>query len=746
MYDLKELNSTDFEILVRDILSKKYKDIHIERFGVGRDGGIDLRFRTKSNEIVIVQCKHYANSKINNLKSTLRKDELQKVKGLELDKYMLVSSLNLTPNLKSELIEIMSPFIKESEDIWGLDEINDLIKDYKDIELRHYKLWFKSTNIMNSIIHSEIYSRNTFLLQSIKDKVEYFVEPDSFNKAYENLNSKNYCIITGKPGSGKTTLAEMMLLRYIKEGYEIIEVDNLSEIFKVWKKDSKQIFYFDDFLGRINLLSNYEYSESDRLDKFINYITKKDSSTKLIVTTREYILNDAIENNYYSTRYIQDEFIVKINKFSEKFNILLLNKYLLNSNINYKRDLDRYKVYEIVKHKNFSPRILDYIIGSYNKDKNLYKYFKDMLDNPYMIWNEIFDNLDMNIKVLLYLFIINDRGFNADELFCKYDRINKLFADYYNYKIVDYAKNKLLKILVPTFLKHRIYENLKPESYNSTEVIKLVNPGLQDFIKQMINEKFREKDYLIFLECLTEYNEIINVMTNTNMLKFIDFNEILDKLYNLFKFQSSHEYTYNFYNLANLLKSLSERKYFNIKKENISTILNNILEYIVDKVEDITHLIEIIYRIKIMCNIEFSVNNINTLWNIYGINIKNMEDLDYMSSYCILSKIDNNKCMIELENKIKNEILSIEDMGIYMFNGASVYTYPKCINNILIIGDYFKINMDRTIEDIEDAYQEYRSILEEARGLQGLEVLIDDSNYLNNYYSLDDEIDKLGFK
>jgi Holliday junction resolvase-like predicted endonuclease len=64
-YDFSSLSPIDFELLVRDLISEKY-GWHLEAFGQGRDGGIDLRAR-EEGRLVIVQCKHYAGSTFSDL-------------------------------------------------------------------------------------------------------------------------------------------------------------------------------------------------------------------------------------------------------------------------------------------------------------------------------------------------------------------------------------------------------------------------------------------------------------------------------------------------------------------------------------------------------------------------------------------------------------------------------------------------------------------------------------------------------
>ena len=84
MYNYNNLSDFEFEILCKDIMQKKL-GIKLYTVQKGRDGGIDITNDPKRKK-VIIQVKHYINSKYSDLLGTLKK-EIQKVKELKPEKY-----------------------------------------------------------------------------------------------------------------------------------------------------------------------------------------------------------------------------------------------------------------------------------------------------------------------------------------------------------------------------------------------------------------------------------------------------------------------------------------------------------------------------------------------------------------------------------------------------------------------------------------------------------------------------------
>lgn len=132
-YDFSQLNDKEFELLATDILSVTFGK-RIERFKTGKDGGVDGRFFSDNKNEIILQCKHYLNSGYNKLISRIKAEEVVKVRKLKPERYLFVTSLPLSRSNKKEIKKIFSPYIKIDNDIFGQQDLNDLLSENPKIE------------------------------------------------------------------------------------------------------------------------------------------------------------------------------------------------------------------------------------------------------------------------------------------------------------------------------------------------------------------------------------------------------------------------------------------------------------------------------------------------------------------------------------------------------------------------------------------------------------------------------------
>ena len=397
-YDFLNLSPPEFEDLTRDLLQKHF-NITLESFTSGRDNGIDLRYSSSANNDLIIQCKRYKD--YNSLFSNLKKEKT-KLQSLSLKKYIIATTVGLTPNQKDKILKLFNPYIRNKSDILGRNDLNNLLSIFPEIEKQHFKLWLSSTSILEKILHSKILNQSNFEEEIIKDTINVYVDNESYNNANKIIKEKKYVIISGIPGIGKTTLARILVYHYLANGFEqfVFLSGSIDEGYKIYKEGVKQIFLFDDFLGTNFLDNKLSNNEEQRIVKFIEKVSR--SKDKIIIlTTREYILAQAKQKYDIFNNPSLDfaKCVLDLSQYTKIVKAKILYNHLFFSNVSSKHILDLLKneTYKtIIEHPNYNPRIIQTItnddIWSTIRPSDFSKKFIEFIKNPTSVWKHVYEN------------------------------------------------------------------------------------------------------------------------------------------------------------------------------------------------------------------------------------------------------------------------------------------------------------------------------------------------------------------
>lgn len=520
-YDFSTLNDKDFENLVRDILNQEYKSkgMIFQSFKKGSDGGIDLRYSVNNNENkIIVQAKHYYESPKSKLISDLKK-EAKKVKDLNPENYFLFTSKGLLPNDKIKIKKLFSPYIRSTNKIFGKDDINGLINKYPVIEEQNIKLWFSSLQILKTILASEITGRAKYLKSEIQDKVSIYVETNMHEKAFKVLVDNKILILTGQPGVGKTTMAQMLLWKMMSKGAQLIQIfENIEEAEKSLDNDSHQVFYFDDFLGS-NYIDMLRNNKDSKLIYFINRV-KNTKNKHFILTTRITLFNQA---KLFSEKIKRENFEIYESQINLK-NYTIRDKGKILYNHLYFNNIPSYLLEEIVfeknywkiiKHKNYNPRLIEFFTNE-NRLKGIKKgeyldFIIDNLENPSEVWAHSYNQQISDDERFLLCSLATLKGKSS------ISRLKKIFNSRLNFEIKEngYQKthntfNKSLKKLNDSWLvSYDLYGQLE---------IKFINPSAYDFIIKFLSIHLEEQWRLV--SSLTHYDQF-EIFSKSNKQKVI---------------------------------------------------------------------------------------------------------------------------------------------------------------------------------------------------------------------------------
>lgn len=513
------LNTTEFESFAIEIVKKKFNNPSVHGFKEGKDDGIDGIDDIKS-PTMIVQAKRWTIDKNNTTAVKLLKEEVDKIYHTKLKykcennfKYIIVTSMKLSPkNLKEirDYAEEKLPGAVSSDDyIIFSSTLTNLSLDFE------YKEIFESYGLIEKNIGRVL---NKQKLDSIEAEskdyfsefnFDYFVETDFLGEAYQILQEEHILLIQGPAGIGKTstcTILGNLFLNNAENKFDVIvrKIDDIDEIIKLYNEiyrnhEQKSLFVvFDDFLGR----NKFDVGERVLQDVKKLYSAANNSNNLFIcLNSRTQILQDAKIENFEFQKLIEEKFgenrkfIIDLSKYTDVDKAYIFRRLFEKkmSEINDVRKLELSRKYnvlinknwkKIIQHRNYFPRLIELIVNNYEEsEEDFYKYVLYYLDHPTQLYNNLFEQLRLEEKYLLFSLLLFDKLPIPEK----------------------WLKSSLLKLdLDASFSIDRALEKLSnswvvfsKEKFDSESKVAFLNPSIIDFLNDKSEELSKIKEDIL---------------------------------------------------------------------------------------------------------------------------------------------------------------------------------------------------------------------------------------------------------
>jgi len=721
-YDFKNLSPWEFEQLTRDLL-KSELGLDFESFKSGRDRGIDLRYSPDKSNEVIVQCKNYSGSTYSNLKSKLKHEEVEKIRLLNPKRYILVTSLDLTPTNKDEISEILGRYLISYSDIITKTTLNSWISDNPKIERDYINLWSSSTTVIERILHSGIFNYTEAQKDELKTRLKYFVKNPSFYEAQNILKDQRYCIIAGIPGIGKTTLAEMLLIDYMQDNYEPIRISaDIDEAYKTYDPSIKRIYYYDDFLGQTGLDQKLNKNEDQRILDFCRRV-KQSKNSLFVLTTREYILNQAKETyeKLNKSNFDIKKCTIDISSYMlmDRAKILYNHLYFSSINNDYIDSItDNENYINIIKHKSFNPRVIEWMTDllyiSEIPPKEYVSAFLSRLNNPTELWEHAYNNqLSIHTRNLLLVLASTPPEVYIDDLRGLFEVFRSEFSKNYN---LSRAHNEF-----ELGIKEAEGNFLRLDMVSGKQIIRFHNPSIRDYMIFYLSQDLAILETLIstckyFDQLSTIWNSFDSLIDNPLIKRKEISNIFQNKLIETIRSDNLRIWVLNvgnknkyYYRKTNLEERLvfifsMDIQYLTpIFTSSITKILDGVFNGLspISKWPDIVPLLKKISPKETLYNIDIT-KYVNSVLNVLPYNLTQINDYRQLSelyiNYSIAKKpIDNmiTGILDELNENIDDEISYVNSVD-------DIQQLEEVLSDVKNINHVFKSSLEGKIDEIEE--------------------------------------------
>jgi len=356
------------------------------------------------------------------LKRVLEREERPKIDRVNPARYILCTSVGLTPANKAQLVGVLQAQCQSTQDIFGCDDLNALLRDHPEVEKQHHKLWLTSATLLEKILRNAAAVWNDMVRAEIERKLSLYVQTDAFNRAMAILKQHHYVIISGIPGIGKTTLAQVLVTHFIDHDYDLVAArESAREAFDAFDSRRKQIICYDDFLGRSSFADRFAKNEEYGLLRLLAEVTKS-KSKRAILTTREYILQEARQHYELLSgpELNVPKCIIELESYTRAQRARILYNHLYFSDLppEYAEAVVGRRGYRrIVDHDNYSPRVIEWMtsaLGAAHASPDEYPdLFLSNLDNPSRLWKHAFEH-QLAPDARLLLLVLTTFGDDVD--------------------------------------------------------------------------------------------------------------------------------------------------------------------------------------------------------------------------------------------------------------------------------------------------------------------------------------------